>query len=99
MDPTPTSTPVIVKRTRVKAATVATTNKPTLSAKPKARTRKEAPVEIETAALERVTPAEQIAAMIATTAYYLAEKRGFAPGGEIDDWLIAEDLVKISLAQ
>jgi hypothetical protein len=27
---------------------------------------------------------------IALTAYFLAEKRGFAPGGEFDDWLAAE---------
>jgi len=27
---------------------------------------------------------------IATAAYYLAEKRGFAPGGEMADWLVAE---------
>ena len=28
--------------------------------------------------------------MIAEAAYYLAEKRGFAPGGELQDWLEAE---------
>jgi len=28
--------------------------------------------------------------MIATAAYYLAERRGFAPGRELDDWLEAE---------
>ncbi|HMD73472.1 MAG TPA: DUF2934 domain-containing protein [Steroidobacteraceae bacterium] len=28
--------------------------------------------------------------MIATEAYYLAERRGFAPGHELDDWLEAE---------
>jgi hypothetical protein len=27
---------------------------------------------------------------IAVAAYYRAEKRGFAPGGELDDWLEAE---------
>lgn len=27
---------------------------------------------------------------IATAAYFRAERRGFAPGGEIDDWLAAE---------
>ena len=27
---------------------------------------------------------------IATAAYYNAERRGFAPGGELDDWLQAE---------
>ena len=29
-------------------------------------------------------------AMIAEAAYYLAERRGFAPGHELDDWLQAE---------
>jgi hypothetical protein len=29
---------------------------------------------------------------IAQMAYYLAEKRGFAPGGELDDWHKAEVL-------
>jgi len=28
--------------------------------------------------------------LIAEAAYYLAEKRGFAPGGELQDWLQAE---------
>jgi len=28
--------------------------------------------------------------MIRVAAYYLAEQRGFAPGGELEDWLIAE---------
>lgn len=28
--------------------------------------------------------------MIATAAYYRAQQRGFAPGGELDDWLAAE---------
>jgi len=28
--------------------------------------------------------------MIAEAAYYCAEKRGFAPGGELQDWLDAE---------
>jgi hypothetical protein len=28
--------------------------------------------------------------MIATAAYYCAERRGFAAGGELADWLAAE---------
>ncbi len=28
--------------------------------------------------------------MIATAAYFRAEKRDFVPGGELDDWLAAE---------
>jgi hypothetical protein len=29
---------------------------------------------------------------VAEMAYYLAEKRGFAPGGELDDWYVAEGI-------
>ena len=32
----------------------------------------------------------EVAAMIAEAAYYLAEKRGFVPGHELEDWLRAE---------
>jgi hypothetical protein len=32
----------------------------------------------------------QLQARIAEAAYYRAERRGFAPGGEIEDWLAAE---------
>jgi DUF2934 family protein len=32
-------------------------------------------------------------ARIALTAYYIAEKRGFEPGHELDDWLAAEAAV------
>ncbi len=28
--------------------------------------------------------------LVAIAAYYRAERRGFAPGGEVDDWLAAE---------
>lgn len=33
---------------------------------------------------------EQTRLMIEEAAYYIAEKRGFAPGYELDDWLKAE---------
>jgi hypothetical protein len=32
--------------------------------------------------------------MISEAAYFFAEKRGFAPGGALDDWLEAELKVK-----
>lgn len=35
---------------------------------------------------------------IATLAYELAERRGFAPGFELDDWLTAEQEVDAALA-
>jgi hypothetical protein len=47
-------------------------------------------VPIPKAVLDRVsTPAERHE-MIARAAYYRAELRGFAPGGELDDWMVAE---------
>ena len=42
-------------------------------------------------ALEAKTPADHHD-WIAQMAYYLAEKRGFAPGGELADWYEAEGL-------
>jgi hypothetical protein len=33
--------------------------------------------------------------MIAEAAYYLAEKRAFAPGGELQDWLEAEATMEL----
>ena len=36
--------------------------------------------------------------MIAVAAYYKAEKRGFTPGGEVGDWLEAENEIDSSLA-
>ncbi|HSQ02754.1 MAG TPA: DUF2934 domain-containing protein [Burkholderiales bacterium] len=35
--------------------------------------------------------------MIAVAAYYKAQQRGFAAGGELDDWLAAEEEVKVLL--
>lgn len=32
--------------------------------------------------------------LVAEAAYYRAEKRGFAPGRELDDWLAAEDEIE-----
>jgi hypothetical protein len=36
--------------------------------------------------------------MIAEAAYYIAERRGFEPGGELDDWLEAESEIDLLLA-
>jgi hypothetical protein len=36
--------------------------------------------------------------MIARAAYYIAERRGFEPGGELDDWLAAEHEIDRLLA-
>lgn len=41
---------------------------------------------------EAVSP-EQRHHMIAVAAYYLAERRGFCPGYETDDWLAAQEKI------
>jgi hypothetical protein len=38
-----------------------------------------------------VAKGEDIHEMIATAAYYRAERRGFTDGGEMEDWLEAEE--------
>lgn len=61
--------------------------------------------------LDRVTPASEehhvhpeaaLRALMAdrhhrieVAAYFLAERRGFAPGHELDDWLTAEDGIEL----
>ncbi|HEY3326685.1 MAG TPA: DUF2934 domain-containing protein [Novimethylophilus sp.] len=39
-------------------------------------------------------PAKSRQDMIAETAYYLAERRGFAPDCELQDWLEAECIIQ-----
>ena len=39
---------------------------------------------------ETMTRTEQLRAMIKVAAYFLAEKRGFVSGHELEDWLKAE---------
>lgn len=48
----------------------------------------------------RTTVAPEIRrAMIAEAAYYRAERRGFAPGDDLDDWLQAEAEIESLLKQ
>lgn len=64
--------------------------------------------QIELAALFCALPKDELAAMfcdrkvrhtlIAQAAYFRAEHRGFAPGHELEDWLIAEAEVDAQLA-
>lgn len=37
--------------------------------------------------------------LIEEQAYYMAERRGFAPGRELEDWLAAEAKVDLSIAE
>jgi hypothetical protein len=62
-----------------------------------------APRKSATAAIKSVTNfssfvgPEKRAALIAEAAYFRAEKRGFAPGHEAEDWLAAEREVDAAL--
>jgi len=76
---------------------------PTVTIKKRAPRKAAAPA---TAAAEKAKPAiapasfvgpGQRAALIAKTAYYRAENRGFAPGHETEDWLAAESEVDAKL--
>jgi hypothetical protein len=37
------------------------------------------------------------AQLIAKAAYFRAEKRGFAPGGQLEDWLAAESQIDLEI--
>jgi hypothetical protein len=39
---------------------------------------------------KRVVTAKEMRQLVAEAAYFRAANRDFAPGGEIDDWLLAE---------
>jgi hypothetical protein len=60
-----------------------------------APTRKRMPKEtaVEAPAQAPDPMAAQVRVMIEETAYYLAERRGFSPGYELEDWLQAEKQV------
>lgn len=100
-----TSRTTTAKKTTTKTAEAAATKKTTAKtteSKPKAATpRKTAAPKADKAAApaksapkkatakSNVSPEERLQ-MIATAAYYLAEKRGFCSCGELDDWIAAE---------
>jgi hypothetical protein len=69
----------------------------------KAATAATAATATATAAIKSVTNfssfvgPEKRAALIAEAAYFRAEKRGFAPGNEAEDWLAAEQEVDAAL--
>jgi hypothetical protein len=85
------------KRTRAKAKSDPA--QPTITVK-KSRARTAAPAAGLSPEAPVVQPqpttasAEQLDAMIATAAYFLASERGFSPGHELDDWLEAERRIK-----
>jgi hypothetical protein len=48
---------------------------------------------VEAAANEGKTGKSHDRDSVAQTAYFLAEKRGFAPGADLEDWYAAEEIV------
>lgn len=48
---------------------------------------------------EEIIMEEQTKSMIEEAAYYLAEKRGFVPGYEMEDWLEAKKQIEDQLLQ
>jgi hypothetical protein len=53
----------------------------------------------EIESVTRFVGLEHRAALIAEAAFFRAEKRGFAPGSEVEDWLAAEAEVDAKLLQ
>jgi len=52
------------------------------------------------AALKEAQKADEIAKrLVAAEAYFLAERRGFAAGNELEDWVTAEAVVDSRLQQ
>ena len=85
METTPVSSTSRTLKVRSPKAAAATPRKATkavtVKRKPKAITKP-----------EQLDPS-QLKGMIATAAYFIAQKRNFAPGDELNDWLIAEQQV------
>jgi hypothetical protein len=82
----PTRPPAGTGRTKKQTAPPAAPQAP--STEPAAQ-----PTEVTASHLERreiPSFSESRAARIAEAAYWRAERRGFAPGQELDDWLAAE---------
>lgn len=67
--------------------------------KPRSRKKSAAPAAEPDVAVVAMHPVpEEVAGLIATTAYYLAAQRNFAPGQELDDWLEAERRIRSDYA-
>lgn len=89
------------RKTAAKAATPKTTNATDKPAATKSAVKKKAAAKPRVAAKSRKSagPAKPVMdeatrrALIAKEAYYIAERRGFAPGNEHEDWIEAEHIV------
>jgi hypothetical protein len=79
------------RRTTGSPRTAAATPPAAPAEKAAAPRRAAAPQGADSAAATRITVSEDARrAMIAQAAYLRAERRGFTPGGEVEDWLAAE---------
>ena len=87
----------VEKKTTARKKTAAKKRPPAQKATPGKRVgAKKAPSasnEAATRAVRNVYTQEQRHKMIATMAYFLAEKRGFAPGNSEKDWLQSERII------
>ena len=72
---------------------------PTPPATRQSAPRRKKPVQKTPAAVARFVGPEHRTALIAEAAYFRAEKRGFVPGHETEDWLAAEAEVDATLLQ
>lgn len=94
MQISPTTPPA--KRARAKVKNDAA---PLPPKKPRSRKKSAAPAAGPDAELVAMYPGPgTVASLIATTAYFLAAQRNFAPGQELDDWLEAERRVRSDYA-
>lgn len=94
MQISPTTPPGKRAKAKTDAATpAATTRKPRSSKKSAAAT---AQPDVGVVAMH--PDPDELAGMIATTAYFIAAQRNFAPGQELDDWLEAERRVRSEYA-
>ena len=85
MDVTPGTGPAKGARAKIKVPTTPAAKEP--AAKPRARKTAAPP---EPAIAQSAAAPVDMTGLIATTAYFIAEERNFAPGHELDDWLEAE---------
>ena len=58
-----------------------------------------APTTVKSSKPAAVLGAAQREAMIREAAYFRAERRAFAPGGELEDWLAAERQIETALTR
>lgn len=82
--------PAAVKAPAAAKAAAKASAKPTSPAKPAKPKASPAKASRKAASPGKTVPAEQRAHYIEVAAFYIAERRGFAPGNPTEDWLAAE---------